>query len=438
MTGTIELRDAARLPISLIHQAPWNANVADPKTLDKVRRSLERFGSVENSVVRATWCIGARSQSDLMARKASQMDPPTSYETLSGNHRLNIYREAGLAEVPCVVVELTDADARMLAQTLNRTRGQDDPDKLKALLKSVVADIPVVDVSAILPESARDLSALLNVVPPGERGTPDPGDETVFAPPENPSSEEGRIYQLGPHRLLCGDSTNEEKVRELCEGSVVGCILTDPPYCSGGFQEAGRSKGSVGTNAAHKPIANDTLSTRGYQALMRRTLSIVDAPLMYVFTDWRMWVNLFDVVESCSYGVRSMIVWGKDRAGMGRGWKSQHELIMCAVRDKEVFADLPRGKGNVISAKRTGNDLHTTQKPLAVLETLLSVDAAAPTAAGFVFDPFAGSGSTMLAAQAHNRRAALAELDPAYCDVVRRRWGDYARANDIEPGPDAL
>ena len=124
---TIELRDAQRLPIARIHKAPWNANVANPKTIAKVRRSLERYGSVENSVVRPMWCVGARTQADVSARKVAQMEPPSSFETLSGNHRLGIYQEAGLTEVPCVVVELPDSEARMLAQTLNRTRGEDDP-----------------------------------------------------------------------------------------------------------------------------------------------------------------------------------------------------------------------------------------------------------------------------------------------------------------------
>lgn len=435
---SIELREAVRLPIERIHRAPWNANVADTKTLDKIRRSLQRYGSVENSVVRPTWCIGARTQGDIEMRRVAQMDPHTSYETLSGNHRLDIYREAGLGEVPCVVVELPDADARMLAQTLNRTRGDDDPDKLKALLKSVVSDIPVVDVAAILPESERDLAGLLNVAPLGGGGR-DPGAEVVFEPPESAQSKVGEVYELGPHRLYCGDSAaDRDAIVDLCGGSVVGCIATDPPYCSGGFQEAGRSKGSVGTNAAHKPIANDTLSTRGYQALMRRVLGMIDSPLAYIFTDWRMWVNLFDVVESCSYGVRSMIVWGKDRPGMGRGWRSQHELIMCAVRDTKVFADLKRAQGNVISSKRTGNDLHTTQKPVLVMETLLSVDLAAETAKGVVYDPFAGSGTTMVAAHNLGRRAVLVEKDPAYCDVIRKRWGELARETKAELGSGAL
>lgn len=96
-------------------------------------------------------------------------------------------------------------------------------------------------------------------------------------------------------------------------------VLTDPPYCSGGFQESGRGAGSVGTSAAHKPIANDKLSSRGYTALLKSVFSLFGAEFIYAFTDWRMWIHIFDVVERSGFGVRSMIVWDKESPGMGRG-----------------------------------------------------------------------------------------------------------------------
>jgi DNA modification methylase len=95
-------------------------------------------------------------------------------------------------------------------------------------------------------------------------------------------------------------------------------LLTDPPYCSGGFQERGKAAGSVGTRGTEM-IANDTLSTRGYMALIKATIPPLAAGVVYVFTDWRMWINLFDVIESSGYGIRNMIVWdkGTDRRAGG-------------------------------------------------------------------------------------------------------------------------
>jgi len=158
----IELHDVVRLPTALLHEAPWNANVVPPGTLAKIRRSLRRYGSVENNVVRPSWTIGARSPADIEARRAALMDDGMgSFETLSGNHRLRVYREEGVDVVPCTVVDLADAEARILAQVLNRTRGADDPERLRDLLRSTVADIPMEDIASLLPQDEATIKSLV-------------------------------------------------------------------------------------------------------------------------------------------------------------------------------------------------------------------------------------------------------------------------------------
>ena len=194
-------------------------------------------------------------------------------------------------------------------------------------------------------------------------------------------------------------------------------ILTDPPYCSGGFQEATRSRGSVGTDrAVIKRVANDTLSTRGYMALIKAATDRADAGAAYVFTDWRMWVNLFDVLESSGFGVRNMIVWDKRSPGMGQGWRAQHELILYATRMDPRF-DAHKAQGNVIQARRTGNKNHTTEKPVELLAAILGVSDFAQR----VVDPFLGSGSTLLACEQMGRTGAGAELDPGYVGIALER-----------------
>lgn len=108
-------------------------------------------------------------------------------------------------------------------------------------------------------------------------------------------------------------------VKAVTEGAAIDVLLTDPPYCSGGFQEGQRSAGSIGSKQVGSDgkanvtptIANDTLSTRGYQALIKSVLTAWQSSFCYAFTDWRMWNALFDIFESSGYGVRSMIVWDK-------------------------------------------------------------------------------------------------------------------------------
>ena len=131
------------------------------------------------------------------------------------------------------------------------------------------------------------------------------GDDFDDTPAATPVSMLGDVWILGRHRVMCGDSTNEKQVAELLDGGQPEILLTDPPYCSGGFQEGGRSSGSIGTKRYDKDgkeievkIANDTLSTRGYQSLIKAVLANSPATVAYIFTDWRMWVYLYDLVES--------------------------------------------------------------------------------------------------------------------------------------------
>lgn len=196
----------------------------------------------------------------------------------------------------------------------------------------------------------------------------------------------------------------------------VSVVLSDPPYSSGGFQEAGRSAGSIGTRDT-ATIAMDNLSTRGYQRLMREILrhcnQIED---VYLFTDWRMWHHTFDAIEDAGWRVRSMLVWDKGTPGMGTGWRNQHELIAFGKR-----TGFSRGKdvangGNVLRFPRTGNPNHPTEKPVELLARVLS-----NSTDGGVLDPFTGSGSTLRAAKNLGRRAIGIEIEERYCEIAAER-----------------
>ncbi|MBP3590552.1 MAG: DNA modification methylase, partial [Muribaculaceae bacterium] len=250
-------------------------------------------------------------------------------------------------------------------------------------------------------------------------------DEIPEAPePEQTITQKGDLWILGRHRVVCGDSTNEKDRELLLDGAQPQILLTDPPYCSGGFQESGRSSGSIGTkrhDASGKEIevtiANDTLSTRGYQQLMRSVLKNFEGTVVYAFTDWRMWLYLYDVMEESGFGVKNMIVWNKKTPGMGMGWRTQHELVMFAHRTKPKW-DNHKGYGNVIECTRSGNELHPTQKPVEILEKLLDNTAWADG----VLDTFGGSGTTLIAAESVGQTAYLMEMEPRFVDVVVRRY----------------
>lgn len=195
---------------------------------------------------------------------------------------------------------------------------------------------------------------------------------------------------------------------------AVDVIVTDPPYSSGGFQESGKSGGSIGTRDS-TVIQFDNLSTRGYERLMREVLRYANqADEVYAFTDWRMWIHTFDSIEAAGWRVRNMLVWDKGQMGMGMPWRNQHELIAFGKRSPGRIID---GKlGNVLRAARSGNRNHPTEKPVDLLTTIIG-----NSDGSVVLDPFMGSGTTLRAAKDLGRKAIGIEIEERYCEIAAKR-----------------
>lgn len=193
---------------------------------------------------------------------------------------------------------------------------------------------------------------------------------------------------MAEFQIYHGDCLEILPTLDLAE---VAIVITDPPYSSGGFQEAGKSGGSIGTRS-NDVIDMDNLSTRGYERLISKTLRYCNqADEIYMFTDWRMWVYTFDLIESAGWRIRNMLVWDKKQMGMGMPWRNQHELL---VYGKRTPARITGGdRGNVLQFSRTGNSNHPTEKPVALIEALLLNSCNF----GTVIDPFMGSGTTGVA-----------------------------------------
>jgi DNA modification methylase len=236
----------------------------------------------------------------------------------------------------------------------------------------------------------------------------------------------GDIFQLGNHRIIYGDAANIEHRTRLFDGVKPDLICTDPPYSSGGKQEAGKSGGSIGSrvldpNSGKKnlnpKIKMDDLSTRGYLHLIKNVLYQIEADICYMFTDWRMWDWTREALESAEYPVRNMLVWDKLYPGMGIQWRGQHELIAFA---KRTSLGGPFHKGNVLNIKRSGNVHHPTEKPLELIGELIT------NAHGdVVYDPFLGSGSTLIACEQTDKKCYGMELDPKFVDTIIQRWENF-------------
>ena len=195
--------------------------------------------------------------------------------------------------------------------------------------------------------------------------------------------------------------------------------LLDPPYSSGGLQEAGRVAGSFsneGNAKARAPIHADNLSTRGYMNLLRECFRYSrEAPEIGVFTDWRMWPNTVDALEYAGWAIRAMVVWDKGGAGMGRPWRSTHELLAYGMR-RSASKDRIAREANVMRCNRSGNVSHPTEKPLELVKRIV----ANMEGDGFL-DPFMGSGTTLVAAKLEGRKAIGIEIEERYCEIAANR-----------------
>ena len=219
---------------------------------------------------------------------------------------------------------------------------------------------------------------------------------------------------------------------------VVDAIVTDPPYCSGAVSEASRTS-ATGQGLRSENIkrlgwfVGDNMGTAGLVFLLRsmafRGLEILNPEgSLLVFCDWRMVPNLAPAIESSGMRYQNMVVWDKGAMGLGMGFRAQHECILHFTAGGPKYHDL--GTGNVIKAARVGagDREHQTQKPVDLLQRLIKV-VTPPD--GIVLDPFAGSGSTGVAAIAESRRFIGIERDARHIATARERLDQAQRQQTL-------
>jgi site-specific DNA-methyltransferase (adenine-specific) len=225
--------------------------------------------------------------------------------------------------------------------------------------------------------------------------------------------------------VIHGDALTE---LQRLEPQTVDAIVTDPPYASGGFTESARrqaiGQGLLSHNLReHGWFVGDQMGTSGLMWLLRSmafeaTRVLVPGGVMCVFCDWRQVANIAPAMESAGLRLSNLVVWNKGVAGLGTGFRAQHEMCLVLTNGSGVYHSVEFG--NVLTVPRMNhNDReHWTQKPVELMRRI--VRTAAPEG-GLVVDPFGGSGSTAVACVLEARRFLLVERDPAICELARDR-----------------
>jgi DNA modification methylase len=222
-----------------------------------------------------------------------------------------------------------------------------------------------------------------------------------------------------------GDALNV--LRTLPDASI-DAVITDPPYCAGAVSEAGRAA-AKGQGLRSENIkrfgwfVGDNMGTAGLAFLLRDVAFecvrvVKQSGSLLMFCDWRMFAMLQPAIESAGVRFQNLVVWDKGHAGLGAGFRAQHELVLHFTFGAPEYHD--RGTGNVLQVGRVASEdrEHQTQKPVDLLRRLVRV--AAPED-GVVLDPFCGSGSTGVACALERRNFVGIERDAEHAETARRR-----------------
>lgn len=337
---------------------------------------------------------------------------------IAGHGRVMAARKLGLTEVPTILLDHlseTQRKAYILADNRIAINSAWDNEMLSLELSDIKDDVSL----AMLGFNVDELDALLN---PTELTDGLTDEDAVPDVPNEPTTKLGDIYQLGNHRLMCGDSTNLNQVEELLDGNMADMVFTDPPY----NVDYGNSN-----NPRHKSrqIMNDKMNDEDWNNFVN---DYITALLTYCHGN--IYIAMSDkelghmqiTFEKLGGKWASFIVWVKDRLVLsGKDYHSRHETILYGwkngVSDRLRVKD--RTETDVWEIKRPGNsELHPTMKPVDLVERALTNSS---KSGNIVLDLFGGSGTTMIAAEKLGRHSRLMELDPKYCDVIVKRWEDF-------------
>lgn len=336
---------------------------------------------------------------------------------IAGHGRVMAARKLELQDVPCIRLgHLTPAQVRAYVIADNKlalNAGWDD-EKLKAELEALNDDGFELGLTGF---SEEELSALLAVST--ETGNADP--DEVPDVPSQPVSVLGDVWVLdGRHRIICGDCTQAYVVEKVLAGVRPHLMVTDPPY-GVEYDPSWRAEAGVNKNKGKLgKVLNDD------RADWREAWALFPGSVAYVWHASLFTREVLDSLEACDFKHRSMIIWVKDRFTLGRGhYHWQHEPCWYVVRDGETgHWNGDRSQSTVwnIKAREDGGVGHGTQKPVECMKRPIENNSSPGQA---VYEPFSGSGTTIIACEQSGRVCHAVELNPAYVDVAVERWQKF-------------
>lgn len=324
-----------------------------------------------------------------------------------GHTRYKAARKLGLKTIPCIIADdLTPEQINAFRLADNKTAELADWDmsKLEEELQGLANDFDMEDFGFKELETLDEPSEIAD-------------DDFDDAPPEDPKAKRGDLYQLGEHRLLCGDATDQNDVERLMGGDKADLYLTDPPY---NVAYVGKTKDAL-------TIQNDKMADGDFRQFLVDAFSAADAVMKQgaAFYIWHADSEGFNFRGACNDiggKVRQCLIWNKNSMVLGRqDYQWKHEPCLYGWKDgasHNWYSD--RSQTTVIDMDKPSRSAdHPTMKPVQ----LFAYQIQCSTKPGdIVYDSFGGSGTTLIACEQLQRKAMIMELDPRYVDVIIKRW----------------
>ncbi len=389
---TIPTWTTRRMKVAELRPADYNPRKISERAMKGLRASLSKFGELGGIV----W-----------NERTGQL--------VGGHQRVKALVQLGVEEVDVRVVSLTVEDERSANLALNHAGigGEWDEALLRAVLEEAKRDMPTAFEELQLGDLWGEAADVVTDGLTDEEDTPEPLAEAVTVL--------GDVWLLGAHRIICGDSTSADVVGRLLGDTRPHLMVTDPPYGveydANWRNEAQRADGTkIGASAISK-VENDD------RADWREAWALFPGDVAYV---WHASTNTAVVAQSiidCGLKMRALIVWGKSQFAIGRGdYHLQHEPCWYAVRDgKTGHWNGSRKETTLwsIDKPRKSETGHSTQKPVECMRRPIENNSNPGDA---VYEPFSGSGTTIIACEQTGRVCYAVELNPPYVDIAIQRW----------------
>ena len=412
------MKRAQKVKLSLFREDPDNVSVATDEEIQRLAGKLKRV-PLGLTAMRIAYVTDA---------------PGGGRMVISGNKRLRClkaaYGEDG--KVPAEwfqdITAMSEAERHEFRINANISDGSFDAEKL-------LAQYDIGELAELMSAEAID-----ELCKQAEKDDPKSGQtdaDSVPSAPETPVSKRGEVYICGEHRLMCGDATSAADVTRLMGGGKADMLLTDPPYnvalgMGGSFDEARKRH----RHTDGLVIANDSMpDSEFHDFLVRFYRAAADAmkpgAAFYIFHADNEGLNFRSALKESGLTLRQTLIWVKNSMTLGRqDYQWRHEPCLYGWKDgtHRWFGD--RKQTTCLEFDRpTVSKQHPTMKPVRMFEYLIKQS----TKSGeIVADLFGGSGTTMIAAESLGRKARLMELDPHYCDVIRRRWAEFVHGEGCD------